>query len=75
MLGIAPEELEDLDFAIRNQSLLLPSPLLTKASAPNQTARVFIVTGGYIGFGFELAKVSYQQVTAIHLAGRSSVKA
>jgi hypothetical protein len=43
------------------QSAWIPNPELTEKNLPNQAGRVFIVTGGYAGIGYELSKILYQQ--------------
>ena len=52
-----------------------PSPTLTEANLPSQKGKVFIVTGGYSGVGFELCKFLYQAGGKVYLAGRSQQKA
>lgn len=48
-----------------------PSPALTEATVPSQKGRVFIVTGGASGVGFELCRILYQAGGKVYLAGRS----
>jgi len=57
------------------QSFSLPKPELTEQNCPDQTGRVHIVTGGYGGCGFELAKILYQHNATLYIAGRSEDKA
>lgn len=52
-----------------------PKPTLTEANLPSQKGKVFIVTGGYSGVGFELCKILYQAGGKVYLAGRSEAKA
>ena len=52
-----------------------PNPRLTEANLPSQAGKVFIVTGGYSGVGFELCTILYQAGGKVHLAGRSETKA
>jgi NAD(P)-dependent dehydrogenase (short-subunit alcohol dehydrogenase family) len=52
-----------------------PSPTLTEANLPRQDGKVFIVTGGYSGVGFELCTLLNQAGGTVHLAGRSEAKA
>jgi NAD(P)-dependent dehydrogenase (short-subunit alcohol dehydrogenase family) len=52
-----------------------PSPSLTEASLPSQKGKVFIVTGGYSGIGFELCTILAQAGGKVYLAGRSEEKA
>lgn len=58
-----------------NQSFFIPNPPLTEKNLPDQTGRVFIITGGYAGCGKELAKIVYQRNGTVYLAGRSQGKA
>ena len=57
------------------QCFFIPTPTLTEANLPDQSGRVFIVTGGYAGVGKELCKILYQKNGTVYLAGRSSQKA
>lgn len=52
-----------------------PKPTLTEATLPSQKGKVFIVTGGYSGVGFEICKILYQAGGKVYLAGRSEEKA
>lgn len=58
-----------------HQSFFLPQPTLTESNLPNQLGRVAIITGGYAGVGFELAKIIYQRNGTVYIAGRNSLKA
>lgn len=60
---------------IFSQFFFIPSPKLTEKNCPDQTGRVFVVTGGYAGVGFELSKILYAHNATIYIAGRSSSKA
>ena len=57
-----------------NQSFFIPTPTLTEKNLPDQIGRVFIVTGGYVGCGRELAKILYQRNGTVYLAGRTKAK-
>jgi retinol dehydrogenase-12 len=57
------------------QSAWIPAPALTEKNLPNQAGRVFIVTGGYAGIGYELSKILYQHNGTVYIAGRSADKA
>ncbi len=48
-----------------------PSPQFTEANLPSQKGKVFIVTGGNSGVGFELVKILYRSGAKIYIAGRS----
>ncbi|PVI03020.1 putative steroid dehydrogenase [Periconia macrospinosa] len=52
-----------------------PSPTLTEANIGNQRGKVFLVTGGASGIGFEVCRILYQAGGKIYLAGRSEEKA
>jgi NAD(P)-dependent dehydrogenase (short-subunit alcohol dehydrogenase family) len=51
-----------------------PAPTITEASLPSQEGRVFIVTGGYSGVGFELCAILYRAGGKVYLAGRDEEK-
>lgn len=48
---------------------------MTEANLPSQKGKVFIVTGGASGVGFELCNVLYQAGAKVYLAGRSEANA
>jgi hypothetical protein len=52
-----------------------PKPTFTEANVPpgSQTGRVFIVTGGNTGIGFELCKILFNSGATIYMASRSKV--
>ncbi|KAH8804767.1 putative steroid dehydrogenase [Xylogone sp. PMI_703] len=52
-----------------------PKPSLTEANLPSQKGKVFIVTGGYSGIGYELSRILYQAGGKVYIAGRSEEKA
>ena len=52
-----------------------PTPTLTEANLPSQKGKVFIVTGGASGVGFELCSILYQKGGKVYLAGRSEANA
>ena len=53
----------------------IPPPTLTEKNAPTQAGRVFIITGGYAGIGYELSKILYHLNGRVYVAGRSETKA
>ncbi|KAH7393399.1 hypothetical protein BKA64DRAFT_86433 [Cadophora sp. MPI-SDFR-AT-0126] len=56
-------------------SQLFPGkPTFTADDIPIQTGKVFMVTGGNAGLGFELVKILYSKGATIHMAGRSESK-
>ncbi|OQE95366.1 hypothetical protein PENNAL_c0002G00899 [Penicillium nalgiovense] len=52
-----------------------PPPTLTEVNLPSQNGKVFIVTGGYSGVGFEICRILYRAGGTVYLAGRSEQKA
>lgn len=50
-----------------------PSPTFTEKDVPSQSGRVFIVTGGNAGSGFELYKMLYTTGATVYMATRSQV--
>ncbi|KAI6082215.1 NAD(P)-binding protein [Hypoxylon rubiginosum] len=52
-----------------------PAPSLTGSNLEPQDGKVFLVTGGYGGIGFELVKLLYGAHGRIYIAGRSADKA
>lgn len=59
---------------VYDQSFRLAAPVLTEANLPDQSDRVFIVTGGYAGCGYELSKILYGHNATVYVAGRSAEK-
>ncbi len=52
-----------------------PHPTLTEARLPSQKGKVFVVTGGTSGVGFELCAILYQAGGKVYIAGRSEANA
>lgn len=50
-------------------------PTFTEESIPDQIGKVFVVTGGNAGLGFELVKILYSKGAKVYMFGRSQVKA
>ncbi|RFU31686.1 hypothetical protein B7463_g4641, partial [Scytalidium lignicola] len=48
-----------------------PKPVYTVKDMPDQSGRVFIVTGGASGCGYETAKILYNLNGRVYIAGRS----
>lgn len=48
-----------------------PAPRLTERNLPSQKGKVFLVTGGYSGVGFELTKILFHAGGKVYVAGRS----
>ncbi|KXH46051.1 hypothetical protein CSAL01_04269 [Colletotrichum salicis] len=54
--------------------LFPPKPTFTEQNLSDQADRVFIITGGASGIGFELCKILYAANATIYIATRSSEK-
>ncbi|CAN8099746.1 unnamed protein product [Discula destructiva] len=52
-----------------------PAPVFTEHNVDYQEGKVFLVTGGASGIGFELAKMLYSKNARVYIAGRSEDKA
>ncbi|KAJ6120651.1 hypothetical protein N7523_004931 [Penicillium sp. IBT 18751x] len=52
-----------------------PPPTFTEKDVPSQEGRVFIVTGGNQGVGYELIKMLYSTGAVIYMASRSEERA
>ncbi|KAI6090593.1 hypothetical protein F4821DRAFT_267850 [Hypoxylon rubiginosum] len=52
-----------------------PKPQFTEADVPSQDGKVFLITGGASGIGFELTKMLYGKNARVYIAGRSQAKA
>ncbi|CAJ2512853.1 Uu.00g009720.m01.CDS01 [Anthostomella pinea] len=51
-----------------------PNPMFTEDDVAPQDSKVFRITGGYSGIGFELAKMLYRKKGRVYIAGRSDQK-
>ncbi|KAH8893648.1 NAD(P)-binding protein [Thozetella sp. PMI_491] len=60
---------------MKNQWLFPPKPTFTEKDVPSQAGRVFIVTGGNSGVGFELCKMLYPTGAKLYMACRSKERA
>lgn len=52
-----------------------PTPKFTEANLPDLAGKVYIVTGGYSGAGYELTSMLYHAGATVYIAGRSQCKA
>jgi short-subunit dehydrogenase len=50
-----------------------PAPTFTEADVPNQNGRIFLVTGGSYGIGFELCNMLYGRGATVYMTSRSKV--
>ena len=55
--------------------LFPPPPGFTESELPSQKDKVFIVTGGASGVGFELVSILYRAGATVYIAGRSEQNA
>ncbi|KAL2679348.1 hypothetical protein Neosp_010121 [[Neocosmospora] mangrovei] len=63
-----------------DQSFWIPAPTLTEKNLDDQQGKarrsqVFIVTGGYVGVGYQLSRILHQRHGTVYIAGRSKQKA
>lgn len=52
-----------------------PTPKFTEANLTDLAGKVYIVTGGYSGAGYELTSMLYRAGATVYIAGRSQTKA
>lgn len=52
-----------------------PAPTFTERDLSSQAGKVFIVTGGNSGIGFELIKILFSTGATVYMAARSKAKA
>ncbi|RSL60177.1 hypothetical protein CEP54_006882 [Fusarium duplospermum] len=64
-----------MTFRAAYTQLFPPSPPLTEDNVPSQRGKVFIVTGGNSGIGFELCKILYTTGATIYMTSRSEERA
>ncbi|KAK5048494.1 hypothetical protein LTR84_005584 [Exophiala bonariae] len=57
------------------ESTGLPAPPLTEKNLPDQTGKVFIVTGANTGVGYEVSSILYSHNAKVYVAARSESKA
>ncbi|KAL2155914.1 hypothetical protein VTH82DRAFT_656 [Thermothelomyces myriococcoides] len=51
-----------------------PKPAFTDADVPSQEGKVFLITGGASGIGYELARILYRKGGRVYIAGRDETK-
>ncbi|KAI0381293.1 NAD(P)-binding protein [Hypomontagnella monticulosa] len=54
--------------------LFPPCPKFTDKDVPDQSGKVFIVTGGATGVGFEVSRILYEKNATVYIATRSASK-
>jgi hypothetical protein len=54
--------------------LFPPNPTFTERNIPSLVGKVFIVTSGNAGVGFEIVKILYSRSSTVYVASRSAVK-
>ncbi|KAJ6088344.1 short-chain dehydrogenase [Penicillium sp. IBT 16267x] len=57
------------------RTLCPPAPTFTEKNLPDQSGKIFLVTGANSGVGYELAKILYGQNATVYVAARSKQKA
>jgi len=57
------------------ESMRLPAPPLTEKNLPDQTGKVYIITGANTGVGYEVASILYSHNAKVYVAARSQSKA
>jgi NAD(P)-dependent dehydrogenase (short-subunit alcohol dehydrogenase family) len=62
-------------FSITCSQLWPGKPMFTEKDIPSQAGKVFIVTGGNAGLGFQLVKILYQKGAKVYMLSRSQSKA
>ena len=60
--------------SVMKQSFWMPAPVLTEKNLPDQTSRVYIVTGSNTGVGKDLASILYGKNATVYVAARTESK-
>ncbi|KIW66226.1 hypothetical protein PV04_08426 [Phialophora macrospora] len=61
--------------AFWGQSFNLPAPHLTEKNLPDQTGKVYLITGGNAGVGYQVVSILYGQNAKVYVAARTEAKA
>ena len=61
--------------ALCSESFRLPAPPLTEKNLPDQTNKVYIVTGSNTGVGYQVASILYEHNAKVYIAARTESKA
>jgi NAD(P)-dependent dehydrogenase (short-subunit alcohol dehydrogenase family) len=59
---------------VQFSQLFPPSPTFTERDLPSLKDKVFLITGGTSGIGFELAKILYHAGGKVYITGRTEAK-
>lgn len=57
------------------ESMRLPPPPLTEKNLPDQTGKVYIITGANTGVGYEVTSILYSHNAKVYVAARTESKA
>ncbi|KIX99809.1 uncharacterized protein Z520_04445 [Fonsecaea multimorphosa CBS 102226] len=57
------------------QSFGLPTPSLTEKNLPDQTGKVYLITGSNTGVGYQVAQILYSRNAKVYVAARTESKA
>jgi retinol dehydrogenase 12 len=58
-----------------DQSFRIAAPTLTEKNLPDQSSKVFIITGSNTGVGYQLASILYSKNATVYIAARTESKA
>ncbi|KIW23903.1 uncharacterized protein PV07_12065 [Cladophialophora immunda] len=61
--------------ALWSQSFGLPAPTLTEKNLPDQTGKVYLITGSNTGVGYQVASILYAHNAKVYVAARTESKA
>jgi retinol dehydrogenase 12 len=61
--------------AFFQQSFRIPEPPLTEKNLPDQTGKVYLITGSNAGVGYEVARILYSRNAKVYVAARTESKA
>ncbi|EXJ57577.1 hypothetical protein A1O7_07925 [Cladophialophora yegresii CBS 114405] len=61
--------------ALWSQSFGLPAPSLTEKNLPDQTGKVYLITGSNAGVGYQVARILYGHNAKVYVAARTESKA
>ncbi|KAL2829203.1 hypothetical protein BDW59DRAFT_159197 [Aspergillus cavernicola] len=70
-----PREIATYKFTTQFSQIFPPRPAFTEKDITFQRGKVFLVTGGTSGIGFELAKILYARGGTVYITGRTEEKA